>query len=133
TEAQAPGGDYPTLTAEMRDANISLSTIAIGTDADFQLLNQLANQGGGRYYEGNDPFDLPRLVVKETQQVQRAAIVEEPFQPRRVTASPMLEGIDLGNLPQLQGYVATTPKPQTSVLLVSLELDPILSEWQFGL
>ncbi len=133
TDGQAPQGDYPTLTAQMRTASISLSTIAIGADADFNLLQRLAGLGNGRYYEGNDPFDLPRLLVKETQQVQRAAIVEEDFRPARVSASPAFEGIDTTNLPRLRGYVATTPKRESSVLLASRQADPVLSEWQLGL
>ena len=36
-------------------------------------------------------------------------------------------------MPQLRGYVATTPKPQSSVLLRLAQLDPVLSEWQYGL
>ena len=108
-------------------------TIGIGSDADTALLQELAQLGNGRYYDGNDPFDLPRLIVKETQQVQRAAIVEEDFKPIRVAANPALDGIDLNQMPQLRGYVATTPKPQSSILLVSRQIDPILAEWQFGL
>jgi Putative glutamine amidotransferase len=93
----------------------------------------LAQQGNGAYYDGNDPFDLPRLVLKDAQQVQRAAIVEQDVQPRPVSDTPALAGIDPSTLPQLRGYVATTPKPQASVDLVSGQLDPILSEWQYGL
>ncbi len=133
TDGQAPQGDYAGLTQQMRASNISLSTIAVGADADFALLQNLARLGDGRYYEGNDPFDLPRLVVKETQQVQRAAIVEEEFRPARVSSNPALEGIDTSTMPVLRGYVATTPKPQSSVLLISRQADPILAEWQFGL
>ncbi len=133
TDGQAPQADYPTLTQQMRTANISLSTVAIGSDADFNLLRNLSDLGNGRYYEGNDPFDLPRLLVKETQQVQRAAIVEEDFQPARVSSSPALDGIDTAHLPHLRGYVATTPKAESSVLLASRQADPILSEWQYGL
>jgi Mg-chelatase subunit ChlD/uncharacterized membrane protein len=133
TDGEAPRGDYPGLTSQMRDANITLSTIGIGSDADTNLLQELAQLGNGRYYDGNDPFDLPRLVVKETQQVQRAAIVEEDFKPLRITSNPALDGIDLNNMPQLRGYVATTPKPQSSILLVSRQIDPILTEWQYGL
>jgi len=133
TDGEAPRGDYPTLTAEMKAANITLSTIGIGSDADTQLLQELAQLGNGRYYDGNDPFDLPRLIVKETQQVQRAAIVEEDFKPVRISSSPALEGIDVNNMPQLRGYVATTPKPQSSVVLVSKQIDPVLAEWQYGL
>src|SRR5919202_4456038 len=90
TDGEAPRGDYPGLTAQMRDAQITLSTIGIGSDADTNLLQELAQLGNGRYYDGNDPFDLPRLVVKETQQVQRAAIVEEDFKPVRISSNPTL-------------------------------------------
>lgn len=135
TDGQAPQGDYPGLTQQMRDASISLSTIAIGSDADFTLLDTLARLGNGRYYEGNDPFDLPRLVVKETQQVQRAAIVEEELTPLMISANPALEGIDMRQAPPLRGYVATTLKDNTSRLLISPKRpsDTLLSEWQFGL
>jgi hypothetical protein len=39
----------------------------------------------------------------------------------------------MNTMPQLRGYVATTPKPQSSILLVSSQIDPILAEWQYGL
>ncbi len=133
TDGEAPRGDYPGLTQQMKDATITLSTIGIGSDADTPLLQELASLGNGRYYDGNDPFDLPRLVVKETQQVQRAAIVEEDFKPVRISSGPALDGIDLNSMPQLRGYVATTPKPQSSILLVSRQIDPVLAEWQYGL
>src|SRR5207244_6520023 len=114
TDGQAPRGDYPGLMQQLRDSQVTLSTIGIGTDADTQLLQELAQLGNGRYYDGNDPFDLPRLLVKETQQVQRAAIVEEDFKPVRISSSPALDGIDINSMPQLRGYVATTPKPPSS-------------------
>jgi hypothetical protein len=133
TDGEAPRGDYPGLTQQMKDASITLSTIGIGSDADTALLQELAGLGNGRYYDGNDPFDLPRLIVKETQQVQRAAIVEEDFKPVRISSGPALDGIDLNGMPNLRGYVATTPKPQSSILLVSRQIDPVLAEWQYGL
>jgi Ca-activated chloride channel homolog len=131
TDGEAPNGAYAELTQQMHDAGMTLSTIGIGADADTNLLQQLAQQGNGAYYDGNDPFDLPQLVLKDAQQVQRAAIVEQDVQPRVVSDSPALAGLD--SLPMLRGYVATTPKPQASVALVSGQLDPILSEWQYGL
>jgi uncharacterized membrane protein len=133
TDGQSPRGPYEQLMQQMRDANVTLSTIGIGTDADGPLLQELAGLGNGRYYDGNDPFDLPRLLVKETQQVQRAAIVEQDFTPTAVAPSSATEGIDFRRAPPLRGYVATTSKPQASVLLASPQLDPILSEWQYGL
>ena len=117
TDGISPGGDYPGLTRRMRDANITLSTIGIGNDADFNLLQQLADQGSGRYYEGSDPFQVPQILVKETLEVARTAIVEEPFRPAAVGSSPMLDGIDPRQLPVSQGYVSLTPKSAALVVL----------------
>jgi uncharacterized membrane protein len=133
TDGEAPAGPYDQLTQQMRDAGITLSTIAVGSDADVNLLQQLAQWGNGGYYDGNDPFNLPQLVLKDTQQVQRAAIVEQNTQLQAVSSSPALSGIDVANLPALRGYVATTARSQTTVDLVSDQHDPILSEWQYGL
>ncbi|MFN0072744.1 MAG: VWA domain-containing protein [Chloroflexota bacterium] len=133
TDGLSTGGDYDTLTNNMRAQQVTLSTVAIGSDADFNLLRRLADLGNGRYYEGNDPFDLPQLVVKETQEVARAAIVEEEFRPLQVGSSPIMEGVDPTLFPSLRGYVSTTPKPSSQIVLVSKLGDPLLSEWQYGL
>jgi Mg-chelatase subunit ChlD len=133
TDGEAPSGPYDQLTQQMTNARITLSTISIGSDADVNLLQQLAQWGNGGYYDGNDPFNLPQLVLKDTQQVQRAAIVEQETRLQPVSSSPALTGIDIANLPALRGYVATTPKPQTTVDLASNQSDPVLSEWQYGL
>lgn len=133
TDGLSSGGDYDRLTAAMQANGITLSTIAVGSDADFALMQRLANLGKGRYFEGNDPFEVPQMIVKDTQEVARAAIVEEAFRPAQVGTSPILEGINVGQMPPLLGYVSTTPKPTSQVLLVSNQLDPVLSEWQYGL
>jgi Mg-chelatase subunit ChlD len=133
TDGEAPRGPYEDLAKQMDAAQVTLSTVGIGADADTNLLKELAQLGHGRYYDGNDPFDLPQLLVKETQQVQRAAIVEEDFTPLPISTSPATDGIDVRKAPPLRGYVATTAKPQSSVLLASRQLDPVLAEWQYGL
>jgi Mg-chelatase subunit ChlD len=133
TDGEAPRGPYEELAKQMDAANVTTSTVGIGADADTNLLKELAQLGHGRYYDGNDPFDLPQLLVKETQQVQRAAIVEEDFNPLPISSSPATDGIDVRKAPPLRGYVATTAKPQSSVLLASRQLDPVLAEWQYGL
>ena len=135
TDGEAPRGDRtPAWPARWRRRRSRSAPIGIGADADTNLLQELAQLGNGRYYDGNDPFDLPQLLVKETQQVQRAAIVEEDFTPaRRLHRAPRRTASTSSSAPQLRGYVATTPKPQSTVLLASRQLDPVLSEWQYGL
>ncbi len=131
TDGLAPTGDYEGLTAQMREQGVTLSTIAIGTDADVNLLQNLADWGRGRYYDASNPIDVPRFVLKETTEVARAAITEETFTPSAVDQTPVLDG--LGTLPPLHGYVATTAKPSAVVGLESPEHDPILAQWQLGL
>jgi len=122
-----------TIAAIARD-NITVSVV--GTNVlpqDLQMLENIASWGKGRYYDGNDPFDIPQLLLRETQLVAKPAVVEETFQPLQTNASPILQGIDPSTLPPLKGYVATTPKPTAQPVLASSEGDPILSEWQYGL
>jgi Mg-chelatase subunit ChlD len=133
TDGISPGGDYPGLTRRMKAASITLSTIGIGNDADKALLGQLADLGAGRFYEGSDPFQVPQILVKETLEVARTAIVEEPFRPSIVGSSPMLDGIQAESLPVLRGYMALMPKPASLVVLGTAQGDPLLVEWQYGL
>jgi uncharacterized membrane protein/Mg-chelatase subunit ChlD len=133
TDGETPSGDYSATIQQMQAEGISVSTIGIGSQADTQQLQQVAQAGGGAYFDGSDPFDLPQLVLKETQQLQRAAIIEQDTQPVLIGDSPVLNGIEPQQLPALRGYVATTPRPQSTVILASPTADPLLSEWQFGL
>jgi len=113
-----------------------ITVSVVGTNVlpqDLQILQNIAMWGKGRYYDGNDPFDIPQLLLRETQLVAKPAIVEERFQPLQTNVSPILNGIDTARLPELRGYVATTPKPTAQPILASAQGDPILSEWQYGL
>jgi von Willebrand factor type A domain len=42
TDGESPTGPYDQLTQQMKDAGITLSTISVGSDADVNLLQQLA-------------------------------------------------------------------------------------------
>ncbi|MGI8913683.1 MAG: VWA domain-containing protein [Chloroflexota bacterium] len=117
-------------------AAAGITTSVVGTNvqpSDLAVLQDIATAGKGRYYDGNDPFDIPQLLVKETQLVARPAIVEEAFKPVVVGSSPVLRGIDPATLPPLLGYVATTAKPTAQQILESGQQDPLLAQWQYGL
>ncbi len=125
---------YDSLLQSIGGAGITVSVVGTNVQpSDLATLQDIARAGKGRYYDGNDPFDIPQLLVKETQLVARPAIVEEAFRPAVVGASPMLRGITPASLPPLLGYVATTAKPTATVVLASNQQDPILAEWEYGL
>jgi len=127
------GGDYAGILDRMRAANVTLSTIAVGGDADQQLLTQLAKQGDGRYYFAEHARDIPRLMTRETDLATRGPVVEGAVTPRQVGADAVLSTLAAGGLPQLGGYLVTTPKDLADVLLVSDAADPLLARWQYGL
>ena len=126
-------GDYAGLEDRMRGANVTLSTIAVGGDADQALLTQLARQGDGRYYFAEHARDIPRLMTRETELATRGPLVEGTITPRQVSPDAGLSLLAAGGLPKLTGYLVTTPKDLADVLLVSDAADPLLARWQYGL
>ena len=126
-------GDYGTLLDDMHNASVTLSTIAVGGDADQKLLSQLARQGDGRYYFAEHARDIPRLMTRETNLATRGPLVEGSIEPRIVAPDATLNELASGGLPPLGGYLVTTPKDLAEVLLVSDAADPILARWPYGL
>jgi uncharacterized membrane protein/uncharacterized protein YegL len=126
-------GNYGPLLDGMHADNVTLSTIAVGGDADQQLLSQLARQGDGRYYFAEHARDIPRLMTRETNLATRGPLVEGTIEPRQVAPDATLSEIASAGLPPLGGYLVTTPKDLSEVLLVSEAADPLLVRWQYGL
>jgi uncharacterized membrane protein len=129
-------GNYPSIVRAISDAGITLSSVAIGEDADLPLMRNLANQGGGRFYFA-DTDNLPRIFTSEAFLASRAAIIEEPFTPRLVRPTQGTAGIDWSAAPQLGGYVGTSERDsQQSPAITSLisdKDDPVYAVWQYGL
>ena len=114
----------------MKAAGITLSTVGAGGGSN-PFLEQLAKDGGGRFYSANNPASIPDIFLKETQQVSGQQIVEEAFTPILTSSSPIMRGIEA--LPQLLGYNGTTAKPAAQTVLVTARDDPLLAQWQYGL
>jgi Ca-activated chloride channel family protein len=125
--------DYDPLLKKIQDEKITLSTIAIGSDSDKNLMQKLAAKGGGSYYYTEDANKIPEITTKETRVVRGSARVDATFQPQVVAPSPLLESLAGRDLPTLSGYVVTTPRRNTTVALQSDRRDPILSHWNYGL
>ena len=125
--------EYGDLLNEFRTARVTLSTIAIGQDADLGLMEYLARQGNGRYYFSEDASDVPQITTRETRIASGSSAVDGDFQPVVVSASEILKSIRPSELPQLGGYVVTTPKPNSHVAITSDRSDPILAHWRYGL
>src|SRR5258706_4001931 len=128
--ARAP---YRELIEQARAQNITLSAIAIGSDSDTELLQNLAQWGAGRYHFAATPDDIPRLTLLESEIARTEPLVEGDFRADIQTPHPLLRDFAPNEIPRLGGYVATTIKPAAELVLRSPERDPILAVWQYGL
>jgi len=131
SDAEHQQGVRELVEEEIAGQNITLSTVAIGTGEDLRFLEEIAVLGNGRYHFTDRAANLPVIFAEETQLAMRSYIVEEPFYPRQTAISPILTSIEA--VPQLAGYVATTPKPTARVILSTHQNDPLLATWQYGL
>jgi len=139
TDGQTPSVDYRQLMQEMRAANITVSTVAVGPDASVPLLRQIAAQGQGKNYVVRDPKIIPRIFVKEATRVSRPLVYEDHsgFAP---VVHRSHEAIDLEEpLPPLTGVVLTSPKDNPlveipwEVPVPQGSSSPLLATWNYGL
>lgn len=138
TDGQSTPGDFIGLADRCRAANITMSTIAIGPDADAELLTRLAQRTGGRMYRAASAQPLPQIVARETVLASRSGLFEQRFQPvlRSVARDGLVAGFTAGAIPPLDGCVVTALKPNASAPLVRVTeegTDPLLAHWQVGL
>ncbi len=112
---------------------VTLTSIAVGGDADRMTMRQFAQWGGGRYYLVTDPHAIPQIFTRETMLASRSFIVEEDFRPVPAEPSPLLKGLDGGSLRTLHGLVATDPKQRSTVALQGPDELPVLAHWRYGL
>ncbi|MGZ8476031.1 MAG: VWA domain-containing protein, partial [Candidatus Limnocylindria bacterium] len=132
TDGWSQSGAYDALLEDMRAAGITLSTIGTG-GGSARMLEDMAEETGGRYYDAADATTIPDIFLRETIRTAGEQIVEESFQPVPSAASEILDGLDAGRLPQLLGYNATTAKGTATVALLTARDDPLLAQWQYGL
>lgn len=125
------------ITRRVADKDVTISTIAIGRDANVPILEQIRQIGDGAFHLVTDFSELPRIVVGDMgEQVKDADDIEEQFIPEIFHASPILTGIGQADIPSLKGYVASTLKvAAVKPLMTNFKNseDPILAHWYYGL
>ena len=125
--------DYETLLNRMVEAEITVSSVAVGEEADRELLANIAEWGNGRSYFIRDAQRVPQIFIEETQIATSSTLVEEPVETTIMSPVEAFTGIDLAGAPSLKGYVSTQAKDTAEVLLQSEAEAPILARWHYGL
>lgn len=133
TDGQDGYNQYNPVLKVLTEQGITLSTVAVGNGADVTTMQMLAEEGGGRYYYSDASQKLPRIFAQEIFLSGKRYLINEEFTPILVNRHDIIKGIFDNGTPNLYGYIASTAKPTSIVILESHMEDPILTVWQYGL
>lgn len=134
TDAGVESGDYESLCRRMADEGMTVSTVLVGPGRHGDFLVNLADWGGGRYYNATDRFNLPELLLKKP-----STSVLPAYRPERVeveaAGGPGWWGdVDPKQLPPLDGFVECELRPGSEQLISATKTDtPILASKLHGL
>jgi uncharacterized membrane protein len=127
---------YDLVSSMHRAGGVTISTIAIGREANLGLLESISKYGGGGFYQTDSPANLPELFLEDVR--QRGGdntMVEKDFVPYSVSPDPVLKDLAGRQLPALTGFVSTDLKSGAalSVFVNSAGVRaPIVASWKFG-
>jgi uncharacterized protein YegL len=136
TDGVSEPGSYASLLPRLRADHITVSTVALGEEADYTLLKAIATSTGGSYYATDNAAELPRIFAGDTRVSARPV-----SQHGRITVtpggpSPILAGLSGSVLPFLDGNVITTLKQGAQADLLAADPGyspaPVLAQWQYG-
>ena len=130
--------DFMATARKIHDAGITLSTIALGAEAEPNLLSDIAQVGEGNAYVCIDPASMPEIFAVETASAAKIGVVEGRTPVKQISSIPGFLNFDFTKIPPLLGYVQTAAKPESRVIFASESKDktqagdPILAWWKSG-
>jgi uncharacterized membrane protein len=131
SDGQTEPADFEGLVRRLTGARVTVSSVALGSEADVRLLQNIAAWGGGRSYVVQDAREVPAIFVKEA---RTAANDEEGggdgIRPRLGTGAVLR---DLGEFPVLQAFNPVRGKADAITLLATARGEPLLALWPAGL
>jgi len=132
TDGVSHPGDFDGLVGKMAESGITVSTVAVGQETVWPLLEDMARIGRGHSYYCDTAEAVPEIFALETASASKMGIHERPFRARVQGSLEALGGLDLGAAPSLLGYVETKPKPASQTVMTSERGHPLLIWWRYG-
>lgn len=137
TDGQIPdqGPIYFGLIKQLRLLGITVSTVLVGADAPDAFLVEIANQGGGSFYQTNDPRNLPRIFLSDIKVATGEQTLKEDPELLVSVGPDGVTSTSIRSFPPLRGFVETLPRSGAATELVVSEADkryPLLASWRVG-
>ena len=127
---------YDLVSSMHHEGGVTISTIAVGQEANVGLLQAISRYGGGGFYQTDSPENLPSLFLQDVApRGGDTTMAENSFIPYTVSPDPLLKDLAGRQLPPIKGFVATQLKPGAtlSVFVNSNEVRaPIVASWKYG-
>jgi len=118
----------------LRKNSVSVSAVALGSEADVPFMKILAKYGKGAFYQTLDPSRLPQIFVKDI----KVSTGEKTLQENKnfpVGIGPAgVVSTSISNYRILRGFVETLPKKGSSLELITKRKGkpfPILASWKY--
>lgn len=129
SDGQPADNGFQDIVKAMKHSGITVTTVAVGADADQLLMRQIADLGGGRNYNVGEFDNIPKIFTKETMLVGGSYVQNRTFTPV-ITETGSLT--NFAGFPALDGYLTCAEKSTATVSLISDTEDPILAWWNAG-
>ena len=136
-ETRGTQGELVDLVNVMKnEMKITISTVAIGNDADIRIMKRISQYGGGLFHHTLDASTLPQIVLQQLQDNPR----EEPQAEKEFTiiqerGSEVLAGFSARSYPNLRGYMETELKRNAHLDLAIPREErkaPLMASWHYG-
>ncbi len=132
SDGQTAAKDFEGLVGKMKSARMTVSSVALGPEADVTLLRNIALWGGGRSYVVENASQIPEIFVKEARNAANPSSGDDTS-IRPVSRQGSYFAASGRALPPLSGRNVVSRKPQSVELLGTSRGDPLLTMWQAGL
>ena len=130
-------GELVDLVSYMKNQlKITVSTVAISSDADVRIMKRLSQYGGGLFHHTVDPSTLPQIVLEQLQDKPKDEPKNEgPWTPTAERGSELLAGLGTRNFPAVLGFMENDLKRGAQMDLMIQRQDrklPLLASWRYG-
>lgn len=120
----------------IRNSDIHVTAVAVGSDSNTSVLQYVANRVNGQYVFCGDASAIPRVFVRAVESIRTIAeLGRTPFRPRPGPQPELIGRLANSQWPMLEAALSADPKqsPLVEVALVTERGNPLLSVWPVGL
>jgi Ca-activated chloride channel family protein len=135
-ETRGTQGELVDLVSVMKnEMKVTVSTVAIGAQADVPIMKRISQYGGGFFHQTIDPTSLPQIVIQQLREdPPELPKGERELTPVQEKGSEILAGFSVKSYPRLLGYMETELKRGAQLDLMLPREDrkaPLMASWRY--